>query len=153
MGRPHHPSTSIQSHRVIPSNPSTGRNTISTLFTTNRCKNKRKWNEVPSTIHKCQQINIIIQFICVNMPFQYCMNVRTLKCLIAKCGVHLESSTFCCEILWRHHSNNTNVWYSLQTYRLSTLQFGKSNQTGKRQCEQVYVLRNTFKGECEFICG
>ena len=30
------------SHHVIPSYPSTGRNTISTLFTTNRCKNKRK---------------------------------------------------------------------------------------------------------------
>jgi hypothetical protein len=33
------------------------------------------------------------------------------------------------------------------------LKFGKSNQTGKRQCERVYVLRNTFKGECQFICG
>jgi hypothetical protein len=42
VGRPHHPSTTIQSHHVIPSYPSTGRNTISTLFTTNRCKNKRK---------------------------------------------------------------------------------------------------------------
>jgi hypothetical protein len=35
VGRPHHPSTSIQSHHDIPSYPSTGRKTISTLFTTN----------------------------------------------------------------------------------------------------------------------
>ena len=40
MGRPHHPSTSIQSHHDIPSYPSTGRTNINTLFTTNRVRTR-----------------------------------------------------------------------------------------------------------------
>jgi hypothetical protein len=78
--------SSIKSHHAIPSYPSTGRNTINTLFTTNRCKNKRKWNEVPeqpkhwmtyaAPIWQFSVILLLLPLVCI-IPLEH---FRTIDC-------------------------------------------------------------------------